>query len=209
MVNFLPTRAPRLLVLGFIMSFCMATLPAFAGTMGDVSTLCFDRSRDGAEIRVILEQAGWQQAVVDRDGRYSDLATALVLEITEDGADLEERFARAPQLARNFEQMVLSGSARIYEKDEALLFLGARLLPEGGEQVTCILGMPRDPETADLMDQHGGGEEDSVTGLRSRRVIDDDGAETRTMRLWSQLTHQPPRTPLPDLFYMERMTPQG
>lgn len=209
MFNSLPTRALRLLVLGLILSFPIATLPAVAGTMGDVSSLCFDRSHNGAEIRSVLEQAGWRQAVVDRDGSYTDLATALVLEITEDTADLEERFARAPQLAGNFERMVLSGSARIYEKDDALLFLGSRPLPEGGEQVTCILGMPRNPETADLMDQHGGGEEDIVTGLRSRRVIDDNGAGTRTMRLWSQLTHEPPRTPLPDLFYMERLTPQG
>ncbi|WP_127104312.1 hypothetical protein [Pararhodobacter zhoushanensis] len=207
MPHFLPTRAPRLVAQSLILALTATT--AFGGTMADVSALCFDRSRDGLGIRATLEQEGWHQAVVDRDGRYTDLATALVLEITDEGADLDERFARAPQLAGNFEQMVLSGAARVYEKDAALLFVAMRPLLEGGEQVTCILGMPRDPETDALMEQHGGAQDDADTGQLSRRVIEDDDAGTRSMRLWSRLTHEPSPTPLTDLFYMERLTPQG
>ena len=199
-------RAPlfRLPLLGVFLTVASA---ASAGTMRDVSELCFDRSRDGREIRATLESSGWQQAVVDPAGRYLDLATAMVLEITADTEPLDDRFARAPQLAGNFEQMVLSGVARIYEREAALLYLGIRPLPEGGEQVTCILGLPSDAETEAMMAEHGGAEEDAASARLVRRVTEDDGAGRRSLRLWARLTQEPPRTPLSDLFYMERLTP--
>ena len=186
---------------------CLAASPLSAEVMRDVSDLCHDPALDGRTLRATLESQGWQQAVVDRDGRYTDLATALVLDVTDGGTDLEARFAQAPALAGNFEQMVLSGSARIYEQGDALLFVGARLRPEGGEQVTCILGTPQSPETLSLMAAQGGPETDPVSGQIRRRVVLDDGNGRRSMRLWARLPDTPRRTPLPDLFYMERLSP--
>ena len=200
--------AARLRALSIALSLAILPLPAVSGTMGDIAALCRDRSHEGRQIRDLLEQAGWQQAVVDRDGLYTDLATAMVLEITEGAGNREERLARAPQLAGNFEQMVLSGSARIYARDRALLFFAFRALPEGGEQVTCILGTPSDPETLAMMDAQGGPVADPEAGRILRRVQDDDAHGLRTMQLWSRLTDDPPVTPLPDLYYVERLTPR-
>ena len=190
-------------------ALCVATSPAVAGSMSFVSTLCQDPDRNGREIRQTLEAAGWQQAVVDRDGLYTDLASAMVLEITDSATALDDRFAQAPRLSSNFEQMVLSGTARIYQREGALLFVSARLRREGGEQVTCILGSPPDPDTLTLMAQHGGGVDDAPTPRLVTRVTEEDGAGLRSMRLWSRLTHEPVPTPLTDLFYMERQTPES
>lgn len=190
-------------------ALCVTTSPAVAGSMSFVSTLCHDPDRKGREIRQTLEVAGWQQAVVDRDGLYTDLATVMVLEITDSATALDDRFAQAPHLASNFEQMVLSGTARTYQREGALLFVSARLRPEGGEQVTCILGNPPDPETLTLMAHHGGSVDDAPTPRIVTRVTEEDGAGLRSMRLWSRLTHEPAPTSLTDLFYMERLTPES
>lgn len=187
----------------------VTTSPALAGSVSSVSTLCHDPDHNGREIRQTLEAAGWQQAVVDRDGLYTDLATVMVLEITDSETALDDRFAQAPRVAANFEHMVLSGTARIYQREGALLFVSIQLRPEGGEQVTCILGSPPDPETLTLMAQHGGSVVDVPTPRLVTRVTEEDGTGLRSMRLWSRLTHEPAPTPLTDLFYMERLTPEG
>ncbi|MDG1115780.1 MAG: hypothetical protein P8N72_01445 [Flavimaricola sp.] len=180
-----------------------------AQTLNGVVDLCSDPLTDGPTKVARLPGLGWDSAPVD-PAVLNGLATAIILGFTSGMPDLEERFALAPQLADNFDQMINTGQISLWANGDAVLAVSIALTPEGTEHLACYYASPPSDDTLAQMERYGPPEVLPELELIAKRFDETAMAfnpdrNYQMYSTWSRLTSDPPRGPYTDAYRLERI----
>ena len=180
-----------------------------AQTLNGVVDLCSDPLTDGPTKLDRLPSLGWESRAAD-PAVLNGLATAIVLGFTSGMPDLEERFALAPQLAGNFDQMIASGQVSLWANGGAVLAVSIAITAEGTEHLGCYYASPPSDDTLAQMERYGPPEDLPELELIAKRfeetaMVFDPDRNYQMYSTWTRLTSDPARGPYTDAYRLERI----